>query len=149
MLVFKTISLLWPFLRELFLGRKTLKEALRTHKGRCVAIAIILASFAFNTWSSQKLVAISRAYIELEKKYKGLSAPEAGHGASSDEAEQLRNERDRLKEENNRLKKGGPSKMATERPVTPQNVEVPVSDRYTVIKNRLDEIRQREEREHL
>lgn len=142
MLVLRTITLLWPFLRELFLGRKTLREAMRTHKGRCFAIAVILASFAYNTWSTQKLISISRGYVELKQKYNAVTKNDKGDFTPSQEVvEDLKDEVNRLRDENQRLKPKAPAVPA---PATPTTVTAP-DDRYNTILQRLDTIKTREE----
>ena len=75
MLVLKAITFFWPFLKEMILGEKTLKESLKTHKGRVLLIGVILFSIALNFFAIPKLVAISREHIELRKKYKEMTEP--------------------------------------------------------------------------
>lgn len=141
MLVLRTITLLWPFLRELFLGRKTLREAMRTHKGRCFAIVVILGSFAYNTWSTQKLISISKGYVELKQKYNAVVTTDKGKLAPPEEVDHLKDEVERLRQENQRLKPKAPTAPA---PVTQTTVAVP-DDRYNTILQRLDTIKTREE----
>lgn len=72
MLAWKTITLLWPFLKELFLGKKTLSEALKTNKGRVFLMAAIIGSVAMNLWLVPNIVRISTDYVELKHKYDDL-----------------------------------------------------------------------------
>lgn len=78
MLMWRTITLLWPFLKELFLGKKTLREALKTNKGRVLLIGAIIGSVVMNIWLVPNIVRISADYVELKHKYDDLkTVPEA------------------------------------------------------------------------
>lgn len=72
MLMWKTIGLLWPFLKELFLGKKTLREALKTNKGRVFLIVVIIGSVLMNLWLIPNIVRISTDYVELKHRYELL-----------------------------------------------------------------------------
>lgn len=72
MLIWRTITLLWPFLKELFLGKKTLREALKTNKGRVFIILAIIGSVVMNIWLVPNIVRISADYVELKHKYDTL-----------------------------------------------------------------------------
>lgn len=69
MLVFRVLAFLWPFLKEMFLGDKTLTQAVKQRKGRVFIIAVIFASICLNFFAIPRLVEISHDYIELKKKY--------------------------------------------------------------------------------
>lgn len=69
MLMWRTVTLLWPFLKELFLGKKTLGEALKTNKGRVFLIFAIVGSFAMNVWLIPNVIRISADYVELKHRY--------------------------------------------------------------------------------
>jgi hypothetical protein len=72
MLAWKTITLLWPFLKELFLGKKTLREALKTNKGRVFVILAVIGSVIMNVWLVPNTMRISLDYVELKHKYDDL-----------------------------------------------------------------------------
>lgn len=72
MLMWRTITLLWPFLKELFLGKKTLREALKTNKGRVFVIMAIIGSVVMNIWLVPNIIRISADYVELKHKYETL-----------------------------------------------------------------------------
>lgn len=74
MLMWRTITLLWPFLKELFLGKKTLREALKTNKGRVFIILAIIGSVVMNIWLVPNIVRISADYVELKHKYDTLKS---------------------------------------------------------------------------
>lgn len=74
MLMWRTITLLWPFLKELFLGKKTLREALKTNKGRVAIIIGIIGSVVLNIWLVPNIVRISTDYVELKHKYDDIKA---------------------------------------------------------------------------
>jgi len=76
MLAWKTITLLWPFLKELFLGKKTLREALKTNKGRVFFIGVIIGSFVVNMWAIPTILRMGMEFVDLKHKYEALSNPE-------------------------------------------------------------------------
>lgn len=72
MSAFKLITFLFPFIKEMVLGEKTIREALRTNKMRVFLIGLILLSFFLNIVLVPKLVRISADYVILDRKYKEL-----------------------------------------------------------------------------
>jgi hypothetical protein len=72
MLIFRIIGFLWPFLKEMILGDKTLKEALKSHKGRVLLIAGIILSVCINFFAIPRLVDISSKYVLLKREYESL-----------------------------------------------------------------------------
>ncbi len=71
-LTMKVLRFLWPFIREMVLGEKTLKQAVKTNKGRVFIIGVIFASFVTNFYIIPKVWSISSDYIELKKNYDAL-----------------------------------------------------------------------------
>lgn len=69
---YKLISLLFPFVKEMVLGEKTLREALKTNKMRVFLIFLIMFSFFCNIFFIPKLIRVSTDWVILEKKYKEL-----------------------------------------------------------------------------
>lgn len=74
MSAFKLISFLFPFLREMVLGEKTVREALKTNKMRVVMLGLILLVFFGFAFTLPKLIRISADYVMLERKYNTLEA---------------------------------------------------------------------------
>lgn len=72
MSAFKLITFIFPFIKEMILGEKTIKEALKTNKMRVFLIGLILLSFFLNMFTIPKLVKISADYVILDRKYKEL-----------------------------------------------------------------------------
>lgn len=68
----QTIKFLWPFLKEMILGDKTLKEALRHHFWRVVLMGLIILSIALNFLTIPRLLAISYDHVELKRRYAEL-----------------------------------------------------------------------------
>lgn len=68
-----TLRLLWPFLKEMVLGDKTLSEAIKTNKMRVLLLFLILGSFAMNLFVVPRVYDISSQYVELEKEHKKLT----------------------------------------------------------------------------
>jgi|SRR6185312_1317547 len=69
---FKLIAFLFPFIKEMILGEKTVQEAIRTNKVRVFLIGLILLSFFLNIVFIPKLVKISADYVILDRKYKEM-----------------------------------------------------------------------------
>lgn len=69
MLTFKAITFFWPFLKEMILGESSMKDALKSHKGRVLLIGVILLSIVLNVFTIPRLIAISAAHVELQRKY--------------------------------------------------------------------------------
>ena len=72
MLAVKAIRFLWPFLKEMFLGGKSLSEALRLHLWRSLFVVLFLASVGANCFVWPRLVEISYSHVELKRKYEAL-----------------------------------------------------------------------------
>ncbi len=66
--VFKSISFLWPFISEMILGKKTFKESLSTNKKRVFFLLLVFGSLGMNVFLFPKVIAISKDYIDLDKK---------------------------------------------------------------------------------
>lgn len=66
------LKFIWPFLKEMVLGDKTVGQALRTNKARLLLLILILGSFGMNIIMTPRLVTISAQYIELDKTHKKL-----------------------------------------------------------------------------
>lgn len=76
MSAFKLISFLFPFIKEMVLGEKTVRDALKTNKMKVVVLVIIMLSFILNVYFLPKLIRISADYVRLERKYKALEGGE-------------------------------------------------------------------------
>lgn len=83
MSAFKLITFIFPFIKEMILGEKTIKEALKTNKMRVFLIGLILLSFFLNMFTIPKLVRISADYVILDRKYKELEDKFKGINQSS------------------------------------------------------------------
>jgi len=72
MLVFKILSMLWPFIKEMLFGQKTMAQILKEHKG-LVAVGLISGMLLVtNVFLMKRIVVISHDYITLRKKYETL-----------------------------------------------------------------------------
>jgi hypothetical protein len=70
----KIAVFIWPFLKEMILGDRTLKEAVKSNKIRVLTIGIIFLSLALNFFAFPRLVSITKQHLELAKKYKDVQA---------------------------------------------------------------------------
>lgn len=66
------LRFLWPFLKEMFLGDKTLTQALRTNKLRLFLLFAIIGSIGMNIWLTPRLFDISTQFIQLKVDHKKL-----------------------------------------------------------------------------
>lgn len=66
------LRFLWPFLKEMVLGDKTLTQALRTNKLRLLLLFAIIGSLGMNIWLTPRLFDISTQYIQLKIDHKKL-----------------------------------------------------------------------------
>ena len=82
MFAWKAVAFFWPFLKEMILGEQTIRESAKTHKGRLLLIGVILASFALNAFTIPKLVKISAAHVELQRKYAAVMREARDPGAA-------------------------------------------------------------------
>ena len=67
MWILKVLAFLWPFIKEMVLGDKTLKEAIRDNKKKVALAFFILASLGMNFFLIARIVVISQKYLELQK----------------------------------------------------------------------------------
>ena len=70
---YKFLAFFWPFLKEMFLGDKTAKEAFRYYKGRLIVICTIVGSLLLNFFTVPRLINISSQYVFLKKKHAEVS----------------------------------------------------------------------------
>lgn len=68
----KFISMIFPFIRELILGEKTLAQAVKTNKFKVLLIVLIMGSFALNFWITPKVISITDRYVTLRDRYVNL-----------------------------------------------------------------------------
>ena len=74
MLVFKILTMLWPFIKEMLFGQKTVAQILKEHKGLVVVVVITGLLLMTNMFLMKRIVAISHDYITLQKKYAQLES---------------------------------------------------------------------------
>ncbi len=71
---FKILPFIWPFVKELMLGNKTLAEAFKDNKKKVLMTLIIMLSFALNIFVIPKLITISGQHILLQREHDKLQA---------------------------------------------------------------------------
>lgn len=67
MVVLKIFPYLWPFIKEMLIGKKTWKQAYRDHRGKTLMAVFILVLLAYSTAVSIKLGALAVNYLELSR----------------------------------------------------------------------------------
>lgn len=90
------LRLLWPFLKEMFLGDKTLTQAIRTNKTRVLLLFLVLGSFAMNLFVLPRTYEISAQYVELERAHKKLKAEGGDITKLTEEIAQLKTDKAQL-----------------------------------------------------
>ena len=63
-MILKLLQALWPFIRELVLGEKTMKEAIKSNKMKILLMVIIFASFIVNMLAVPRLYSVSKQYLD-------------------------------------------------------------------------------------
>jgi hypothetical protein len=83
--LFKVIPYLWPFIKEMLIGKKTWRQAFRENRGKTIVTVSLAVSLVFNIVLVTKVghlavnyLELSRAKEELEKKYKALEKVKTG-----------------------------------------------------------------------
>lgn len=71
---FKLLPFIWPFVKELMLGDKTIIEAFKDNKKKVFMTAVIMLSFAINIFVIPKLLAISSQHVILQREHEQLQA---------------------------------------------------------------------------
>jgi hypothetical protein len=142
----KILTFLWPFVKELTLGDKTLIEALKTNKKKVFFAALVMLSFAINIFVVPKLVAISNNHVILQREHDALKAkceapktsPIKGGTPVHEEVAPSR----------------APVKTVETLPTvtapkeTPKSKPAPSAERITRLRSTFDEIRKQEEQEN-
>lgn len=143
----KILTFLWPFVKELTLGDKTLLEALKTNKKKVFFAAVVMLSFAINIFVVPKLVAISNSHVILQREHDALKAkcdapktsPVKGGTTTHEVVVVPKHEPEKTVET---LPPVSPPKDAHKsKPVVP-------SDRINRLRSTFDEIRKQEEQEN-
>lgn len=70
MVSFNLARMLWPFLWEMFFGKRKLMDAARNNTKRFIFLGVVVLSFIFNLFAIPKLIMLSNDYLELQKHYK-------------------------------------------------------------------------------
>jgi hypothetical protein len=68
MIILRIFIFIWPFIKEMVLGDKTLKTTIITYKKRVLLITLIFISFGMNLFTIPRLFVISNQYLNLMKK---------------------------------------------------------------------------------
>lgn len=79
-LFIKVLPYIWPFMKGIFLGKKTWLEAFRDNKKKVFLLFVCLFSFSLNfimvpraTHLAIEYIALEKRYLELQKNYDALN----------------------------------------------------------------------------
>jgi hypothetical protein len=67
--IFKILLFIWPFIKEMVLGKKTMKEAIKDNKRKVAIAFVIVASLGLNMVTLTRLWTLSAQYVDLQKRY--------------------------------------------------------------------------------
>lgn len=67
MLFFKLFGFVWPYLKELVLGDRSIRQAMRHNKLRMLFVAAIFCSFGLNFLAIPKVFSLSARIVALQK----------------------------------------------------------------------------------
>ena len=74
-LVWSIVKTLWPFLWEMVVGKKTLKQAIRTSRKSLVLIIAFCLMLVTTILAVGRLITLSKSQVELERICTGRAAP--------------------------------------------------------------------------
>lgn len=100
----RLILLIWPFLWEMLIGDKPLKQAIFTHKKQILIILLICGSIVLNGFLLPRLIMISKDYVELQREYKAVLAKQDGSPENRKRFDELTTAAINYKQENAELK---------------------------------------------
>ena len=63
-------KIIFEFLREIILGKTTLKQAFRDHKLRLAFLVLVIVSFYLNYLTLPKLYQLTEQRVQIEESYK-------------------------------------------------------------------------------
>ena len=66
--IIKILLFIWPFVKEMVLGDKSLRQAMKDNKRKVAIAFFIIASLALNMVTLTRLWTLSAQYLELEKR---------------------------------------------------------------------------------
>lgn len=77
LLLLKVLRFLWPFVKEMILGEKTLKQAIKSNKIKVLCLFMVFLSLALNFFTIPKLILITKNHLEYVKKYTPVKKPDS------------------------------------------------------------------------
>lgn len=70
----KILMFIWPFIKEMVLGDRSVGEAARENKMKLLLTVVLTASIGLNIFSVHRLWTLSQQYLDLRKEYATLDA---------------------------------------------------------------------------
>lgn len=142
----KMMPYLWPFIREMIFGKKSIWSAFRDNKKKVLFAVLVVFSIGLNFVLVPRSVQLSIQYVNLERKYIELQKASSTKHPTSSNVEVKANEKDP-----NVVSQ--PTKVADAKPPGKDKKETQppsISDAASSdhIRAQFDKIRQREETDH-
>jgi hypothetical protein len=150
MWILKILAFLWPFIKEMVLGDKTLREALKDNKKKVLLALMILASIGLNFFTISRLVIISKDHVVLQKKYVAATETLSELSLKINENKTkvvLPKQVSLPNNTSNENPKSENNKIITIEPKNKTKVDKSNLDRYARMKDNFDKMKAREEKE--
>lgn len=133
-MVIKILQALWPFIKEMVLGERSLKQALTNNKKRVAFIVLVFTSIALNIVTLPRLFTIAKQHLalikDMEKKDKEIEELKKPKEVKKPKVEVIQDSSLPAKVEKSR-------KRSTQKSSTPGRAET--------LRQRFDEINRREQ----
>lgn len=79
MMLLNIIKLIWPFVKEMIIGKNSLRYAIRKNRIRVAFFFCVILSFVINWVTVPKLFIISANHVKLEQELKATRETMAGY----------------------------------------------------------------------
>lgn len=85
MMLLKLFGFVWPYIKELVLGDRSIRHALRYNKFRMTVIGLIFLSIGLNFFAVPKVFTLSARIVDMQKKPCPAPKPEVKEKQSAPE----------------------------------------------------------------
>ena len=92
MMLLNVIKLLWPFIKEMIIGKNSLRYAIRKNRIRVAFFFAVILSFVVTWVTVPKLFMISANYIKIEQELKATRETMAGYAEDKAIVDQAKEE---------------------------------------------------------
>jgi outer membrane biosynthesis protein TonB len=151
--IIKVLVFIWPFIKEMVLGDKSVGEAAKDNKMKVLIAFIMIASIGLNMFTINRLWAISQNYLDLRKEYATLA--EQSHKPPKVEKPAPAQPTVPVAQNDPKFedppppppKKGKKSSKDKKEPQPPPTTDSETADRYKKLREDFEKIKKREEKD--